>query len=86
MIKRQFVEALDNSLRPTVRREDRHIWWRFQTGSSHSSERVKGSGGQCLGVYVEPLGFHATSKTSAQHEGKEQPVVCRILVACPWRI
>ena len=78
MIKRQGVEALDNSLCDIMDRpelsfggEDHGVQWRFQTGSSCCSERVKGSGSWCLAVDVIPLGFHATSKTGAQHEGKE---------------
>ncbi|XP_066334308.1 uncharacterized protein [Miscanthus floridulus] len=50
MIKRQGVEALDNNLRDIMDRpelpfggEDRGVRWRFQTGSSHCLERVKGS-------------------------------------------
>jgi hypothetical protein len=79
MMKRQGVEALDNNLRdimdcpnlPFGGGEDYGVWWRFQAGSPSCSKMVKGSNSWCLAADVIPLGFHATSKAGAQHEGKE---------------
>ena len=76
MAKRQSVEALDKSLRDIMDRPELSFGGKtvvFSGDSSCCLERVKGSGGRCLAAYVVPLGFHATSKTSAQHEGKERP-------------
>jgi hypothetical protein len=78
MMKRQGVEALDNNLHDiswivlTCCLGGR-LWCLVEISGSYPSclKMVEGSGSRCLAADVVPLGFHATSKTGAQHEGKE---------------
>jgi hypothetical protein len=87
MIKRQSVEALDNSLRDIMDRPELPFGGKTVVfGGDFRQVLPIVRRGSSLASDVIPLGFHAASKTGAQYEGKERPMICRILVACRWRI
>ena len=50
----------------------------FSGGFRKILKGVEGLDNRCLAKDVIPLEFHTTLETGAQHEGKEQPMVCRI--------